>query len=467
MGKIWTIGRTEFLDTVRSKGFLIGVFMMPILMGGSLLFQVFVKDRVDLSPRRAVVVDATGELFAPLEVALAERNESGIWSLEPGAEDKQVRPAFELEAWEPDASEGSQDPKAAREKLTLALSERVRRGELQGFFLIGSQVFNVDPPAAGSDASAQSADPMEAFYAKSVSYYTHEPTYRELSDWVSGVLNAEIKERRFLNDNLDKAVKERVELLSGSVPTRSYGLIEESSDGTLSGGQAENKFRTFAVPLACLMLLFMLVMTSAPQLMNNVLEEKMQRIAEVLVSAVTPFQLLMGKLVGGVMITLTLAATYMVGVVWASYEYGFAEMIPGSLYAWLLVMIVFALFMYGALFSALGAACSELRDAQSMMMPAMAMVLIPVFGFSVILENPNGTVAQILTFVPTCTPLILLFRLAAQPGPQTWEVVLGLIDCALTTLLLVWASAKIFRVGILSQGQAPSFRKLLGWLRQG
>ena len=467
MGKIWTIGRTEFLDTVRSKGFLIGVFMMPILMGGSLIFQMLVKDRVDLSPRRAVVVDATGELFAPLQEELAKRNEQEVWSLEPGKEDKQVRPTFEFEAWVPDTSTDGEDPKVAREKLTLALSERVRQGELQGFFLIGSEVFKVDPATPGSEAGGQSADPMGAYYAKSVSYYTHEPTYRELSDWVSGVLNAEVKERRFQNDNLDKTVKARVELLSSDVPTNSYGLIQESADGTLSGGQAENKIRTFIVPLACLMLLFMLVMTSAPQLMNNVLEEKMQRIAEVLVSAVTPFQLLMGKLVGGVMITLTLGATYMAGVVWASYEYGFADMIPVSIYAWLVVMIVFALFMYGALFSALGAACNELRDAQSMMMPAMAMVLIPVFGFTVILENPNGTVAQILTFVPTCTPMILLFRLAAQPGPANWEIVLGLIDCALTTLFLVWASAKIFRVGILSQGQAPSFRKLLSWMREG
>jgi ABC-2 type transport system permease protein len=460
MNKIFVIGRTEYLQTVRSKGFLIGIFLMPLLMGGSLFFQLLVKDKVDLEPRRAVVMDATGELFAGLMDANEKRSEEDIWSDVEGEEDKQVRPRFEFEAWSEDEQAPIGDAAEDRQAMTVRLSERVRAGELQGFFLIGAEVFNVEKPT-------DDVDPIALAAARSMSYYTDEPTYKEMRSWVSGVLNKDIKDARFKADNLDSEVKARVEQLSANVNLNRFGLIEEGDDGSISGGERENEIRTFAVPVACLMLLFMLVMTSAPQLMNNILEEKMQRIAEVLVSAVSPFQLLMGKLVGAVMITLTLAVTYIGGIIWASLHYEFADLIPVSIYVWLIVMIVFALFMYGGLFSALGAACSELRDAQSMMMPAMVMVMLPMFGFSVMLENPNGTVAQILTFIPTCTPIVLLFRIASQPGPELWEIIFGLLYCVLTTWVLVWGSAKIFRIGILSQGQAPSFRKLLGWLREG
>jgi len=466
MNKIFVIGRTEFLQTVRSKGFLIGLFLMPVLMGGSIFFQFLVKDKVDLEPRRAVVVDATGKLFDSLTARLEERNESGIWSQEEGQERKQIKPRFELEELDSDDVKtlllGGPEAAASRDRVALELSDRVRDGELQGFFMIGADVIDQGAPAE----EAGTEDSLERSIRRRVAYYTDEPTYRELPDTVSGALNARTQELRFAEGFEDGALA-RIQRLSTPVSLTGFGLINKAKDGSIEGGKRENKLRTFMVPLGALMLLFMLVMTSAPQLMNNVLEEKMQRISEVLVSAVTPFQLLMGKLLGGVFITLTLAATYMGGLVWASYKYNFEDLIPLELYGWMVLMIIFALFMYGALFSALGAACSELRDAQSMMMPAMALVLIPMFAFSVILENPNGSVAQILTFVPTSTPMILLFRLAAQPGPETWEIVVGLLDCVLTTWALVWGSAKIFRVGILSQGQAPSFRKLIGWLREG
>ena len=198
-------------------------------------------------------------------------------------------------------------------------------------------------------------------------------------------------------------------------------------------------------------------------LMNQVLEEKMQRISEVLVSAVTPFQLMMGKLIGSVGLSMTLAALYLGAIYWAAEHYGFQDKIPGAVYIWLPVFVVLALLMYGSLFSALGSACSELRDAQSMMMPAMILVMIPLFAWNAILESPNGTVATFLTYFPPATPMVLLLRILAPPGPAVWEIGLALVVCLGATVLVVAGSAKIFRIGVLSQGQPPSFRRLLAW----
>ena len=97
-------------------------------------------------------------------------------------------------------------------------------------------------------------------------------------------------------------------------------------------------------------------------------------------------------------------------------------------------------------------------------MPAMIIVMVPMFSLGVILESPNGSVAVALTYFPTATPMIFMFRVLAPPGPPTWEFFTAMLMCVATTVALVWASAKIFRVGILAQGQAPSFRKLIGWV---
>jgi ABC-type Na+ efflux pump permease subunit len=270
-----------------------------------------------------------------------------------------------------------------------------------------------------------------------------------------------VRRRRFDAAQLDR---ELVARLNQVAAITTFGLAEERSDGTVDEAKKEHKARTFAVPAAAMFLLFMLIMTSAPALMNQILEEKMQRISEVLVSAVSPFQLMMGKLVGSVMVSMTLAVLYLGGVFWATHHYGVQDFVPGMLYFWLPLLLVISLFMYGSIFSALGSACSELRDAQSMMMPAMMLIMIPLFAWTAVLESPNGSVATALTLFPTATPLILLLRVSAPPGPPTWEIAAGLAGCVIATVLCVMASAKIFRIGVLSQGQTFSFKNLVGWL---
>lgn len=443
MKKVLAIARAEFLQAVRSKAFLIGIFVMPVLMGGSIVFQLLVKDQVDLTDRKLVVVDPTGELWPVLQAAAQARNEKGIWAPpEEGADDAaepvQRRPRFVLERYVPEPSNGG----AAVTRPDLVLSERVRSGELQGFLLI-------DPDVLG-DA------PVE----RPLAYHTDEPTFDELPKWIDQVVNDEVRRRRFDGAGLDR---ELVARLDRPVDLSTWGLVAEKADGQVAEAEKENKARTFGIPFAGMMLLFMFVMSSAPQLMNQVLEEKMQRISEVLVSAVTPFQLMLGKLVAGVGVSLTLAAIYMAGIVWATNHWGISQFVPPSTYGWFLFCLVFAFLTYGSLFSALGSACSELRDAQSLMMPVMILLMIPLFAWSAVLESPNGTIAVALTYFPGATPMILLIRILSSPGPPAWELVAAPLMCVATALVFLWAGARIFRIGILSQSQTPSFRQLVGW----
>lgn len=434
MNKVYAIARAEFLQAVMSKAFLVGLFILPLLMGGSILFQKFMGDQVDLDPRKCAVVDPTGDQWSTLSAAAEMRNEKAIWAPPTdGGEPEQTRPKFELERYVP----------AADERPDAVLSERVRDGELDGFVLVAPGLV---------DGSAKE----RAFV-----YHTNEPTFTELPNWIEEVVNADVRRRRFSAANMDPDLAME---LSKKVRLKTYGLAETKDDGTVAEAEEESDVRTFVIPFGALMLLFMLVMTTAPQLMNQVLEEKMQRISEVLVSSVTPFQLMLGKLVGSVAVSSTLAAVYLGAVIWATNHWDVSHFIPGVTYVWFMVMMIFALLMYGSLFGALGSACSEIRDAQSLMAPAMIMLMIPMFSVTAIIESPNGSVATAMTYLPTATPMIFLLRVLTQPGPAPWEMIAAPLMCLATTVVLVWASSKIFRVGVLSQGQAPTFRRLISWV---
>ena len=322
----------------------------------------------------------------------------------------------------------------------------MRAGELDGFLLLGERVLH-----PGAEMGERPA-----------AYHTNQPTFEELPRFLEGVVNGEARRVRYEAAALDSDVVDR---LSRRVEVGTWGLASRSSTtGEVTSGVRESGLRSTVIPLAAMFLLFMLVMTSAPALMNQVLEEKMLRISEVLVSAVSPFQLMMGKLLGSVLVCTTLGSLYLGTVAWATHHFDVAHYVPLSLYAWFFALMVLALLMYGSMMSALGSACSELRDAQSMMMPAMIVIMIPLFVWTAVIEAPNGTLATGMSFLPTATPMILLLRIAAPPGPPLWEVVAATGVCLVATVLFVLAGAKVFRIGVLSQGQTPSLRAVIGWV---
>jgi ABC-type Na+ efflux pump permease subunit len=131
---------------------------------------------------------------------------------------------------------------------------------------------------------------------------------------------------------------------------------------------------------------------------------------------------------------------------------------------WFLLFQLLALLIFGSIFSAIGASCSEIRDAQSMMFPAMLLIMIPLFTWMPVLQSPSSTFARMVSLFPPATPMLMLLRIAIPPGPPWWEIVLGVVLTFGFMLACVWASAKIFRIGLLSQGQAPSLARLVAWL---
>ncbi|MEX2118641.1 MAG: ABC transporter permease [Pirellulales bacterium] len=450
MRKMLVIAGREYNAAVRTKSFVISLLILPLLIGGSVLVQYLLKDQVDLEPKRFGVVDRTPgqRLLAAIEAAAGERNSQGIF--DPQTK-RQTLPPFLIEGIGP-----SSDTRAARDGQRYELSERVRNEELVGFLEIGGGVYAFGPSSAAPGA------PVENLVVR---YQSNSPTYDAFYRWVTPVVNRAVKSSRYKDAGLPP---ETIEAVQRDVPLITKGLSKLNPEtGKIEEARDENEVASILVPGGLGMLMFMLTLIGATPFMQGVVEEKMQRIAEVLLGSVRPFELMMGKLLGLVGISITLAAVYLGGAYWAALHYGFDQFLSPYVLFWFLVYLVFAVLMYGALFIAVGAACTDLRETQNMLWPVMVVAMLPMFVWLNVAKEPNSSFSTMASFVPTATPMLMLVRLAVPPGIDWWQPALGVLGVLALTLVLVYAAGRIFRVGILLQGKGASPRDLVRWVIRG
>ena len=313
MNKILAVARAEYFIAATSKAFILGIVMMPVFAGGALLVQYLARDQVDTTARKIAIADYTGRMFESLETQANQRNEQEIYSQEPGSERQQTAAEFELESVEPNRDNV--------DDLNVELSERVESGDLFAFAIIEQGVYEPD----SSDM---------------VRYHSQTPTYSALPNWLRRAVNGEVKRDRTEKMGLSP---ESLQALAQQTPVKTFGLVTLNEEGKVEDAKEENQILVRIVPFAGLMLMFMMIMSVAPAMLNNVLEEKMQKISEFLVSSVTPFQLMMGKLTGAVGIGMTLSTIYLGAAYGLTHYFEIADQIPVALYAWFVFFLFIAL----------------------------------------------------------------------------------------------------------------------------
>jgi ABC-2 type transport system permease protein len=445
MRKVWVIAKREYLATVQTKAFVIGLLIVPILMGGSLLLQKLLGGFRDTTALTYAIVDQSNnpDLYAALNAGVEEYNAHVLDPLT----DRQDRPRFKLRQ-QPLAGSSDEDVKMLR----VQLSDEVRKGGLDGFLEIG--------PDVGTPAPA---DPREAEGHRGLRYQTNHPTHQAFPDLAKLTITAAIQKRRARERHVDsstvRAVMRPVELqIKGLTKLKDGNAVDETDRG---------RFATLIVPGVMMVLMYMIVLMGATPLMQGVVEEKMNRVAEVLLGSVRPFQLMLGKLIGMTGVSLTMTAVYLAGLYWSARYYGFADYVAPDLVAWFLLFQALASLMYGSLFISVGAACTDLKETQTLMWPVLLLAMIPMFVMGIVLEEPNGPVAIGLSFFPFATPSLMVARLGVPPGVSLWQPVAGTGVVLLTTLLCVYAAGRIFRIGLLLQGKGANFGQLLRWVVRG
>jgi ABC-2 type transport system permease protein len=433
MRKIFVVAKSEFLTSVRSKGFIIGVMLMPIIVGISIAVQAFTHKHVDTSDRTFAVIDETGEMFEVLALSAAAENKKNS-----------SNPASPKPKYFPVRSEAESRP---REDARLELSERIRKGELFAFVEIPNGI--LDPKRLPPEGTK-------------INYYSDKPTDDDLRAWIAAVVNADVLRRRMQAKNL--SVEEYQRLVT-PIDSEHRSLASRTASGEFQGATEVDKVRTMFLPMILMFLLWLVVMSAAPPLLNSAIEEKMIRVSEVILGCVTPFELMMGKLVASAGISSVLAVLYLGGGAIVATNMGHPEYIPYSLLPYFILFMLLAVLFFGSVFIAIGAACTELKDVQGLMAPAMVILMLPIFVWMPVLKDPNGSLAVVASLFPPATPMLMLLRLSTHPTPPAWQVILGIALTSAATIAGVWAAGKIFRIGILSQGKTPSFRELIRWIR--
>ncbi len=436
MIKIWSIAWNDYLLTVISRTFLISLLLAPLLFLGISGIQLIARSNKDLQDKVLVVVDRSNVLYPAIAEKAVKRNRSGkVLSGDLGKK-KKVGSRFLIEPYGNDF--------AMVDKIEKDLSEKIRNKEIFAFALIGKDVVH---PGEGSD--------------NRISYYSDSPTTYDLPDWLSEAANEKVESLRFESAGIHQRT---VNKLLQPVSLDRLGLADASKEGLKSLAQKEDMVEAFIVPLGAVFLLFIIVNMSAPLMLNMVIEEKMNKIMEVLISSVPPFHLMLGKLLAATMVGLTLATVYLGSMIALFLTFGDGDAIPGRLCLWFILFLILALMSYGSIWGSIGAACSEIKDTQNFAGLTVIMVIAPFALVIPVLESPGSAFSIGISLVPLFTPMLMLLRLGIPPGPAPWEIGLSLVLCVAFTLLCVWGSGKIFRFGLLAQGHRPNLGQVIRWL---
>lgn len=434
---------------VGTKAFVLSIIMMPVLMLGSLLAIELLRNAGQINERKIAIIDHSDQFIevltenahqknALIDAAEMARGDSSADSSMSDGLLNNSRDKYLIESIPVDK---------VTDELRVELSERIRDQDLYAFVEI--------PASVGTP---------EQKPEEQVRFYAQDSSLSEARGWIAQILNASIRNKRLKAQGIDPAV-----VLSASSPVNvvGMGLVAQATDGSIQSKEENDAMTAIFLPMVVMMLMFMVIFMAAQPMLESVLEEKSQRIAEVLLGSCNPFQLMSGKLLGTVAGSLTVFAIYLIGAVgFATYK-GYTDQIPFHLAPWFVVFQIMGVLFYSAIFLAIGASVSQLKEAQAMLLPVWMLMMSPMFVWIFIVRNPMGPMATYFSFFPPATPTAMMLRMATGQSIPIWQPILGLFLTGIATIAIVVIAARIFRVGILWQGKTPKISEILKWAITG
>jgi ABC-2 type transport system permease protein len=423
MAKLWAVIRREYVERVRSRWFLIATIFGPVFFGCLLVLPPILAVRTKASPNVSDVriLDATG---TDLGDRIAHAIPRGPMSPEP----KVVR--------------------IPRDSITAAESlatHAVVNGTLTGYLVLDARTLTGDT-ARYAGRNASSLSDMEV---------------------LSAVTKRQVLLNRLLRAHVDSGA-------AADLADVHLALVSERLTERGRGGSGVlNAFAGMGIAL----LLYMSILLYGQTVLRSVIEEKNTRVAEVVVASVSTDILLAGKVlgVGSVGITqqiIWFATGYLMAKLRAPILAAFgvpasSVSLPSVPFVSVVTLIFFFLLgyiFYSALFATVGAMVSNEQDAQQAATPIIVMVIIPMIFLQPILLNPSSRTAEILSWLPNSSPIIMPLRMVLTTVSWT-EVALTVLGLLFACGEAVWLAARVYRVGLLMYGKRPSFSEVARWIR--
>lgn len=331
---------------------------------------------------------------------------------------------------------------------------------------------------------------------KGVAIYARNEVPAGLLSYVSNVLNEQVRHDKLTATGivgLDKIIDDvQTEI---TIPT-----MKRNAEGDMT---SSNTDIAIAAGFIFTFLIYMFVMSYGGMVMQSVMEEKTNRIVELMVSSVKPFQLMMGKIVGiafvgflqlaiwGIMLAVILTATGMIfGLSTAELSQTSSmsamgmQAVPAmntmpsesqQIFSALVNLpyaelgICFVLYfiggylLYASFFAAIGASVNEQEDSSQFMMPVVLIMIFGIYAAMGSAENTNGPLAFWASMFPLTSPIVMMVRIPFNV--PLWQELLSLAILFATSFFFVWCSARIYRVGILMYGKKPNLKEMLKWMK--
>jgi ABC-2 type transport system permease protein len=419
--RISAVIRREYLERVRTKAFWIATLLVPLLMGAMMIIPALLAARGG-GEATVAVLDLTGRYAKPLQDKVAE-------ILEGGEDNLTIRLAVQ---------QPGPNPEATREEIKA----RVQRGEFEGMLVL---------PAGLPDEG------QPEYVAPNVAAF-------RLLMVLERAVNAVLVADRLEAAGLDP---ERVSELTRRVDLKTFKLGAKGEE-TRDQGQA------FLLSYFLVLIIYMSVLMYGIYVMRGVLEEKSSRIVEIIVSAVRPFELMLGKILGIGAVGLTqmllwsalgfaLSAPAVLGAVGlAGIE---MPSIPARLLVFFVVDFVLGFLLYGTLYAGVGAAFETEQDAQNFQGLITIFLIVPLVLIPLLMNEPDGTLAVVMSLIPFFTPILMFLRMTLTQVPA-WQIAASLVLMVATILAMAWIVGKIYRVGILMHGSKPKIADLVRWVRE-
>jgi ABC-2 type transport system permease protein len=457
MRRIFIIAAREFIATVATRGFIIGWLLTPLLM----TLLVFAVPRLIFSQRNVrvqgevAVIDPTGVVVPAIKDAADPRTlerrrlatahaivRSTVVASSPGripdAGEDAIAAAAVQDAQLPDLQIVARPPDAdlAREKRWLARPAPSGSRHLA--------VVVVHPQAATSAAPQTS-----------VAYDLYVPT--NLDSRTEGVI------RQVLHDAIV------------SVRIRSYGLdlarldsLTQVGAKTITLGRRGEEQQSAAlfnrlVPYALIFFMFVGAIGGGQFLLTAMVEEKSNRVIEVLLSAVSPVELLAGKILGQLGASIVGMSLYIVVAVVALTAFALFGLVDPWLLFYLFLFFLISFLVIGSVMAGVGAAVNEMRDAQSLLAPFMILLSSMWVLIMPISLDPNSRLATTLSFTPIVNSFAMMVRMASSSPPPLWQVWLSIVVGLVSVVVAITFAARVFRIALLLHGRPPSLGTLIRW----
>ena len=422
MQRILKIARREYIETAKTKTFIIGLLMTPVIIGAIIFFTSRITgDKAGPRPPiKVAVTDLSRQLAEDIKTSFDNYNENN--------------PNREFLIQHLDAQ---QDANAVQ----IQGKDSLRNGQLDAYVVISENILQ---------------EPGK------INFYIHKPKPADFDAYstVEYLFSKAVRNRRYKIEQLDHELLAKLR----NVPIERVE-IGSTDEKERVQDQAQIIVKML-VPFFFMYLIFLGMVGTGQQMLGSIIEEKGSRIIEVLLSAVSPFQLMAGKILGLAGIGMTVMALWAVAAYAAARWQNLNVDVSTELLLYFVVYYILGFLFFSAVLTGIGSVCNTIKETQSLMMPVMLILIIPMIAWYKLVQSPNGTMARVFSFIPPMTPMVMILRLTAGADVRFVEIVASILLLVVAVLAVTWAAAKIFRTGILMYGKKPGLFEILRWLRQ-